>query len=702
MAGKNIFHQNPLLRLVVPLIAGVVIGWVCDVSALHALALSVIAVVALLLGLVRSAPKWLFGAGAMLFMLSAGVYVECMQSAGKEPEWLGGRHEYKAQLLEVPSVRGTSVKVLADLTLQGDSVQGRRQGDVCLYFPRTVDTELLAAGDSLAIETYIAPPENNGNPEEFNIERYYYVKGVTGTAFVPDGKWKKLPSGNKKLRTRSLELRAKIISLYEELGFDGEGLALLSALTLGEKRDFPQELKENYSAAGASHILALSGLHLGVLYMLLAFMLPLRGRKFIYRLLRELSIVLLLWGFVFVTGLSPSVVRSAILFTLISLGRMSGQEVSPLSSLSFAAVVMLLFSPHLLFDVSFQLSFAAVLSIILLVPHLHRLTGVHTHGVVYGYVANLLILSFVAQLGTLPFVWYHFGVFPIYFMLTNLFVVPLAFVLMMLAVAVWVLSPVAVLSKMVVFPLSWAVALMNGCVRWVAALPGASFSLPPLGVWGGVCVAFLIALIAFSLVQRRKRLFAMSAVATVGFVVLCLFVSRPSEKGNYMLIYNNYKNPLLHLVFDDGKNYLVSTVPQLDAEYEYVSEPYIKSRSLPVPEWVNWQYSDSLVQCDEGCFVFDGLTVKVLDNTLWRDAECATPVDILVIGRGFLGRIKDLVEVYPASCVVVDASLYKRSRERIKREYANLGVDVVDVSQTGAMKVVATDEGFDLIPMSDK
>ena len=140
----------------------------------------------------------------------------------------------------------------------------------------------------------------------------------------------------------------------------------------------------------------------------------------------------------------------------------------------------------------------------------------------------------------------------------------------------------------------------------------------------------------------------------------------------------------------------------LDAEYEYVSEPFVRANSLSLPQWVDWNFNDSLVQFNAGAFAFEGLTVRLLDNAHWRDNEYVEPVDVLVLCRGFLGRISELVETYPASCVVLDGSLYKRSRERIIREYAKLGVEVVDITQTGAMKVVATAEGFDMIPLRSK
>lgn len=704
VASKNIFYQNPLLRLAIPLMAGIATGWVCDVEALHIFAVFILSVVLLPFCLMHSAPKWLFGVGVMMFMFSTGLFVESRQAYEKSLQWSSEKNSYTARLVEVPCVRGSDVKVLAELfadTLCSINSE-RRKGIVYLHFQRSVETESLSAGDLLELETMVYPPCNQGNPAEFNIERFYYIKDISGTAFVYDEAWEHIPTTKKGIKIRALELRAGAVALYERLGFEKENMALLSALTLGEKRDFPQELKESYSIAGASHILAMSGLHLGILYMIITALLPLRRRNFVFRLLREVVVIAVLWGFAFVAGLSPSVVRSATLFTLMSSGRLLSRDVSPISSLAFAAIAMLLFSPHLLFDVSFQLSFAAVFAILLLAPPLQDLLGVYERGPLYAYIVNLLILSLVSQLGTMPLVWYYFGMFPVYFLLTNLFVVPLAFAIMILVLLVWLLTPIPFLQHCVAWLLDIVAGLMNMGVQSVAELPSASYSLPPLGIMGIMCVVLFITLFSLGVIQRRWWLVAIASCSTLPLIVLLLLFDKSATDGNYMVIYNNRKNPLVHLVYDGGENYLVSTVPQRDAEYVYVSAPFVKQESLSSPQWVEQECNDSVVQYSDGLFMFDGVAVRLLDNAHWRENEYVKPVDILVLCRGFLGPISELVEVYPAACVVLDGSLYRHSRERIKRECALLGIEAVDISQSGAMKVVVSGENFDLVPMRDK
>lgn len=693
-----------MVRLAVPLILGIAVAWHSGIAMLPVVALLCVALFVMLFGLLDVVPKWLFGVGALLVMFSAGAFVECCCRGKMAPQWGAEEHLYEAQLLEVPSFRGNSVSVLADVALLDSAAlpTERKRGDVYLYFTRSIESDALSAGDIIRFKGRVLPPHNAGNPAEFDVEKYYYVKGISGSVFVTDGKWQQCGKGRPTIAMRALMLRERVVRLYERLAPDANTAALLSALTVGEKRDFPRELKENYTAAGASHVLALSGLHLGILYLLLAALLPLRGRRRAVVVLRELLVLSVLWCFVFVAGATPSVVRAAILFTLISLGRCLQQESSSLSSLAFAAIVMLLFSPHMLFDVSFQLSFAAVLSIVLLAPKLQTLLGVEKRGWLYAYVTNLLILSFVAQIGTLPILWYHFGVLPLYSLLTNIVVVPLAFVVMALALPLLGLAFLPMLQQPMATVLFWVVGFMNDGVSFISSLPGASVALPQIGVAGALVVALLLWLVIYGFAVHRWWLVGVVAGCVAVLCVVMAVAPQPDEEQNGVMIYNNKKNPLLHIVSPNGENWLLSTVPQLDAEYEYSSLPFVKREGLPNPVWVDGDYATGLFVCDDGLLDYKGVKVRLLADELWRENLYAEPVDVLLLCRGFLGSVKELCEVYPFSCLVLDASLYARSRSRILRECGLLDIVPVDISATGAVKIVPQGDDFAVISLKGK
>ena len=683
---------------------GIASAWYFRLGNVEILSLAAVSLFILLCGFSHKAPKWLFGVGASLFMLAVGAFVEHRQYEAKAPLWGSGARLYEAQLLEVPLHKGTSTKVLAHIVDVDSalSVDARREGVGYLYFPRSVAADSLEIGDLLRFEAVLRPSANSGNPAEFDIERYHYIKGITGSAYLWGGAWKILGHGEKTLSMRALAMREKVIGKYRQLGFEEDDLSLLSALTVGEKRDFPQELKEGYTAAGASHILALSGLHLGIIYMLLTLLLPSSGRNRLFIILREAIIVVALWAFAYVAGLPASVVRAAILFTLMSLGRCLRQESSSVSSLAFAAIAMLLFSPHLLFDVSFQLSFSAVFAILLLTPHLQDALKVNGRGWLYRYVANLLILTFAAQVGTLPFVWYHFGVLPLYSLLTNILVVPLAFVLMALALLLLVTSFAVPLCGAFATALQFVTSVMNGGISFISSLPGASFALPPIGVAGAACVALLIATLLYALVNRRLLQALFVAGCSLVLFVAALLLGGGEEVPDGVAVYNNSKNPLLHVVGQGGENWLLSTVPRLDAEYEYSSLPYIKREKLSEPLWVDDDYVCDVFAFGDGVLRYGGLKIKLLADDCWRENLFSEPVDVLVLCRGFLGPVEELVEVYPSSCMLLDASLYRHSRERIVRECAVLGVEAVDIARSGALKIVPHGNNFEIIPLRGK
>ena len=184
----------------------------------------------------------------------------------------------------------------------------------------------------------------------------------------------------------------KVINLYRKLGFEGDELAVLSALTVGEKTDLSDSIRESYSVSGASHVLALSGLHIGRVYALLFLRLKPLARKWqAGRYFRSVLLLVLLWSFAFFTGLSPSVVRSVSMFSVLAIAELFGRQSLTLNTLAATAWVMLLVNPAWLFDVGFQLSFLAVLSILMIQKPVYQLLPVKSR--IGKYVWGLMSVS---------------------------------------------------------------------------------------------------------------------------------------------------------------------------------------------------------------------------------------------------------------------------------------------------------------------
>ena len=274
-----------------------------------------------------------------------------------------------------------------------------------------------------------------------------------------------------------LEQRSKLLDRLSESGVDGSAYAVVAAMALGDKSQLTTELRDAYAISGASHILALSGLHLGIIYTLLSLLLSRRR----WQVLSQVVIIVCIWLFVFLVGLSASVVRSAVMVSIYALLSLGHRDKLSVNTLAFAAIVMLLLNPMSLFDVGFQLSFMAVLAILLFYPLFESVWSqpfLFDHRL-FKWLWTMLAVSCAAQIGVAPLIAYYFGRFSCYFLLANLIVVPAATLILYLSLLVLLIPSLAYL-------LIYIVDALNQLLSWIAMLPGASIEglhPTPLQVW---------------------------------------------------------------------------------------------------------------------------------------------------------------------------------------------------------------------------
>ena len=295
------------------------------------------------------------------------------------------------------------------------------------------------------------------------------------------------------LRQQFLEWRSVLLEKYHEWGVGDEAYGVVAAMTLGDKKAIDKDTKETYRVAGASHILALSGLHLMMIYSVITLLVGWMR----FRLLSQVIIVLAIWAFALLTGLSPSVTRSAAMITAYALLSLGYRERMSVNTLAFVAIIMLIISPSMLYDVGFQLSFMAVLSIVLWHPLLNGLIPLHVQQR-HHWLSNLwglITVSTAAQIGTAPLVAYYFGRLPVWFLLSNFIVIPLATVVLYLTLALVVFNWWTWAATLVAKVLTAVVVTMERGLAWVGALPYSSID----GIQLSVLRVYLIYIIIGSL-----------------------------------------------------------------------------------------------------------------------------------------------------------------------------------------------------------
>lgn len=330
-------------------------------------------------------------------------------------------------------------------------------------------------GDILLVQTTVHRGDTLGN---FDYGRYLRLQGLVGSAWAYRRNWQIV--GHQPIRgIRATAERCQqwLHQRYAALGVRDHELGILSALTLGYREELDQRVQQSFSASGAMHILAVSGLHTGIVWGLIVFLLTLGGlikplyEQRLWQTILTILTLIALWAFAFVTGLSPSVMRSAWMVTIIEIGWLFHRKSVGINTLAAAAVMILLINPLALWSVSFQLSFAAVASLILVGGWLQQ--HVVLRGKVLQYLGGLLIMSFAAQIGTLPLTLHYFGQTSNYFALTNLVVVPAAFLLLLMGLAALALSW-CVVGEWLAEGLQWCTYALRLFVEWIEGLPFAT------------------------------------------------------------------------------------------------------------------------------------------------------------------------------------------------------------------------------------
>ncbi len=414
----------------------------------------------------------------------------------------GSMVEYEAVATSRPVQRGKTVRFDALVTsIGGESVKPFK-ARITVAEPRFP----ISVGSGLSCFAAFRQPHSYKS-SNFDYPRYLATQGFRAESFVYGSNVggctinRHRLSRLQLLMLRLAVVRERIVERYSDLGIDGDQLAVMSALTLGDKSMLTPSLRDTYSQSGASHVLALSGLHLGIIYTLLLLLLWRSNRFLLWQLFVRFVVLLTIWGYVLLVGMPLSAVRSALMISVCSVVMLSRRSHLPLNSLAIAATVVLLVSPMSIFDVGFQMSFAAVASIILFPPTLYALfpSRLLESSSLLRWAVGILVVSVAAQMGTAPLAAYYFGRFSSLFFITNFIAVPIAVVLLYGSVLLMVGSLFSGLQAFTALFLNHTVRLLNAALDFIAHLPGASIEGIRLSFLQVVLVYVVIASLFFLL-----------------------------------------------------------------------------------------------------------------------------------------------------------------------------------------------------------
>ena len=526
------WSKAPFVRILIPFIAGLLIyrsGWnFADHSwimpSLIALMLTYAAWLFIFKSLNTYKTRFLQGAIIMYCILSFGWLTAHYSDLRNRNDFIGNLTTNQAieLILKIDNTveqKNSNMKTTATaLAVKNDSVWTRCSGKILLYIANPDTAPTLTYGDVIAVKCYLNEVQNPLFNSDFNYKKYLADKNIFHQTYIRDDHYTLLEKkqGNV-IMTFALSVRDRMVGILQNKLGDNDESGVVAAMLTGYRADISADMMNAYNKAGVIHIMSVSGLHVGVIYIMITAFASLFGWFKKKKWLNVLLVLSLIWFYAFLTGLSASVLRSAVMISFVVIGTALQRNISPYNSLAAAAFLLLAFNPGSIGKIGFQLSFVAVLGILLFQRPLYNLW--HIRNKWLDKIWQLACVSMAAQLITLPFILYYFGQFPVYFLISNMIVVPLSSLVLYAGMAAVLLSWIPFVNVAVSFITIWLTKAMNFIVVTIESLPGSVISNIYISAWPAMILVIIIALGYIMFYRKKIRLvypiLLLSIVATL-------------------------------------------------------------------------------------------------------------------------------------------------------------------------------------------
>ena len=524
----------------------------------------------------------------------------------------------------------------------------KAEGKILLNISKDSENQQFFPGDQLMIPAAYSEINKPLNPYQFDYARYMRNLKVYGQINIDRTKVLQIGNSGWGLTETAGNLREKIINELRKYNFNAEELAIIQALLLGQRQEISQETYNNYAAAGVIHILAVSGLHVGIILLLLNRLLqPIERIRFGKRG-KTLLLILLLWGFALLAGMSPSVVRAVGMFSFIAIGMQLNRRSSVLNALFTSLIILLLINPYYLFQVGFQLSYLAVFSIVLIQPALESLYAPKFK--VIKYFWSILTVTVAAQIGVLPVSLFYFHQFPGLFFISNLVILPFLGILLGVGILVMILAVFDVLPEIVAGFYGTMISWLNDFVALVASKEAFIFNEISFSITLLIAAYFLV--LSLILLLKKFRFNNIFIFLTAIAILQIAFIHERSSEGTEEgIIFHKSRNTIIAFS-ENGKlklhHNLDSSIDSLSLLKNYKTAKNFKSiESSELKNLYNFQQKKILV----------------IDSSAVYTIPDYKPDVILLINSPKI-NLDRLLQLYDPKVIVADGSNFRSYIDR--------------------------------------
>ncbi|TMU55586.1 ComEC family competence protein [Flagellimonas algicola] len=541
----------------------------------------------------------------------------------------------------------------------------KSRGKLLLTLPLDSTSKLLSVDDELVLwgkaET-IRPPLN---PNSFDYKDYLAKQGIRYQIRAQPDQFKIQENPSSTLYGIASRFRNQILSNLKQEEFGKEELSVIQALVLGQRDDISEDTYKSYRDAGAVHILAVSGLHVGILLLLFQFFLSPLERLPKGKTLKLIMVVLFLWMYAFIAGLSPSIVRAVTMFSFVAYAMHLNRPTNAFNILALSMFFILLIKPLFLFQVGFQMSYAAVFAIVWLYPKLQRFW--YPENIILQKSWQLMSVSIAAQLGVLPISLYYFHQFPALFFVSNLLVVPFLGLLLGMGIFVIVLSFIHALPHQVAEVYNFLIGTMNTIVAWVGKQEGFVIRDIPFDQIQMVLGYVLIIALVRTLSKPKVKNVWLLGISILMMQLWVIWNQQQSNTVQSLILANQTKQSLL--LYQNGNNLNIHA-----------------NDTLLNPSWIDnfkiaKRISSSKVHSLKNSYHLSQKRIFVMDS--FGNYPLKSGVDYLVLTQSpkvHLGRLLDSVG---PKLVLADGSNYKSYVRQWKTTCAQKEIPFQSTSEKG-------------------
>ncbi|MCC6288750.1 MAG: ComEC/Rec2 family competence protein [Chitinophagaceae bacterium] len=685
-----VWKEAPFIRLLIPLMAGIIFQWYYPVSV-STLIIACLAccifffIFSFLKGYALFRHKWLLGVLLTGIFIITGALLVHFKNITHQQKWFGNIYNDSTTVIAVlnePLVeKDKSYKAVATVLAVVDEEKIiNTKGDIILYFKKDSATiSGLQYGSAIIFNKPLQAITNSGNPGAFDYKRYCLFQDITHQVFLGEKDFKTADGNFQPVYKRWLQnSKIHLLQILRKYIPGEREAGVAKALLIGYRDDLDRDLVQSYSNTGVIHVIAISGMHLAMIYGLLIIILKPLSKNRKTRLVRGIVILSVLWLFTLLSGAGPSILRSAVMFSFIVIGESLSKQVSIYHTLSASAFFLLCYNPFFVWDVGFQLSYTAVLSIVIFSTPVSN--WVYFKNKWIDNVWKLMAVTISAQILTTPLSVYHFHQVPNLFLLSNLVIVPLSGIVLYAEILLCIISFIAPLAALTGKLVSVLIQWMNSFINWVDSIPFAVSNNISISIIQACLLYAFIITFSLWLMHKRNAMVKYAVAALLMFSISVLLKNIYQQQKQTVIVYNTPKYRAMDCI--SGKQYFFIGDDTCRENGFFRNFHLNPSRILH-----NVKEADSLagLWSNPPYIFFKNKTIALLDSTVKILPDSgAVNVDIVILSQNIKYPVSLISQAFRSNQYVFDGSNSAWKIRQWKNECDSLHLRRHSVQDDGA------------------